>query len=96
MFLEPAIKDSVNRHDKEEEVFHQHGADWENEEDHDGLPVVHPADLAGVPGSVVLEVIEKTRKTVKNVCGRNDDEGDSPGVVRVDLGSLSALAQGKT
>ena len=96
MFLEPTIEDSVNCHDKEEEVFHQDGADWKNEEDHDGLPVVHPADLTGVLGSVVLEVIKKTRKSVKNVGGRSDDEGDSPGVVRVDLGSLSAPAQGQT
>ena len=86
----------VNRHDEEKEVLYDDGTDRKDEEDHDGLPVVHPADLAGVLGSVVLEVIKKTRKSVKNVGGRYDDERDSPGVVRVDLGSLSALAQGKT
>ena len=94
--LEPAVEDSVNRHDKEKEVFHQNCAYWKNEEDHHGLPVIHPADMAGVLRSVILEVIKKTRKSVKNVGGRNDDEGETPGIVRVDLESLSAFAQGKT
>ena len=95
MLLELAIYNPINRHDEEKEVLYDDGADWKDEEDHDGVLVVHPADLGGVLRPVVPEVV-KTRKFVKKVSGHNYDERNTPGVVRVDLEPSPAFTQGKT
>lgn len=94
MFLELAIDNPVNRHDEEKEVLYDDGTDRKDEEDHDGVLVVHPADLGRVLRPVVLEVI-KSRKSVKKVGGNNYDERNTPGVVRVDLEPPPAFTQGK-